>query len=322
MKSYSIGGRRYADPDVISLIFTQDPPLDPRDAVLQKAREVMRLMHSFGSVPKDPVERLRLLASLCGISELLPLTPEQSAGEPRDAFIRCTLSGKLIVYFNTSRPRSRVVFSIAHEIAHTFIQNTSSGSRFRHSCDSGSREANEVERLCDLAASELVMPQVEFQAEAGRLGFELYSVPALMACFGSSYEATTFRLASAHPHRAAAGLLRFRLRLEEERRLNLPVQSSFFGEDVASEVPRAKYRRQSFHTSAAFPGDHLVRWNKSFDESSIVYRLTPELEILSGIEALPNGKRTAGTLQVTRAPYQRAEAHPDCCDLLFLWVGS
>ena len=322
MKSYNIGGHRYTDPDVISLICSTGQLTDPRLTVLQKARDALQLMDAFGSVPKDAIERLRLLASICGISELLPLTPAQSAGEARDAFIFRSLCGSLVVHYNTFRPRSRVIFSIAHEIAHTFIPNSTGGSQFRHSCDSASREANEVERLCDLAASELVMPQLAFRSEADRLGYELYSIPALMACFGSSYEATAFRLASAHPRRAAAGLLRFRLRLAEERLVRTAVQRNIFGDDVTQIAPIPRYRRQSFHTSAAFPGDHLVRWNKSFDNSSIVYTMRPDVEILSGIESLPNGKKSTGLLQVTRAPYQRAEAHPQFGDLLFLWVSN
>jgi hypothetical protein len=87
-------------------------------------------------------------------------------------------------------------------------------------------------------------------------------------------------------------------------------------------TPRERYRRQSFHSSAKFPGDHLVRWNKSFDDSSVVYAIGPNVEILSGIETLPNGQKTTGLLQVTRAPYQRSEAHPVFSDLLFLWTAQ
>lgn len=183
-------------------------------------------------MPKDPFDRLTVLASICGISELLPLTLEQCSDESRDAFSFRSLAGKLVVYYNPFRTRARVVFSIAHEIAHTFIPNSTGGSQFRYSCVAASREANELERLCDLAASELLIPELAFQAEADRVGYDLCNVPALMACFGSSYEATTFRLASAHPHKAAAGLLRCRLRLEEERRVRFSAQGNFFEENL------------------------------------------------------------------------------------------
>ncbi|MGC2332908.1 MAG: ImmA/IrrE family metallo-endopeptidase, partial [Candidatus Acidiferrales bacterium] len=62
-----------------------------------------------------------------------------------------------------SRPASRVAFSIAHEISHAFFPNSVTGARFRSICQSNSKKANELERLCDLGASELLMPLDEFQ---------------------------------------------------------------------------------------------------------------------------------------------------------------
>jgi hypothetical protein len=111
-----------------------------------------------------------------------------------------------------------VAFSIAHEISHTFFPNSITGARFRNICANESKEANELERLCDLGASELLMPTSAFQAAAGSVGFSLSNVPTLMQFFGSSFEATAFRLASAHPGIAIAGLLRYRLRIGDSVR--------------------------------------------------------------------------------------------------------
>ena len=98
-----------------------------------------------------------------------------------------------------------------------FFPNSINGARFRNICASESREANELERLCDLGASELLMPLNEFQRAATTTGYSLSSVPALMEIFGSSFEATVFRLASANPGIAVAGLLQHRLRVGEVR---------------------------------------------------------------------------------------------------------
>ncbi len=106
--------------------------------------------------------------------------------------------------------------SIAHEICHTFIPNTFTGARFRHLCGSGLREANEIERLCYLAASESPMPVEEFTSKADE-SFALKNVERRSSEFGSSFEATIFRLATAHPGVAVAGLLQYRLRKNEER---------------------------------------------------------------------------------------------------------
>ena len=53
MESVSVGGYRYTDPDVISLIFGRGSPVDPRCEVLQKARDALQTMEAFGAVPKE-----------------------------------------------------------------------------------------------------------------------------------------------------------------------------------------------------------------------------------------------------------------------------
>src|SRR5277367_4394872 len=134
----------------------------------------------------------------------------------RDAAVYPTGSGWTILY-NPNRPRPRIVFTVAHEIIHTLFPNSARGARFRSITNPDSREANELERLCDLGAAELVMPMDEFQQQAGGT-YSLSSVDRLAAHFGTSFEATVFRLASAHPRFAVAGLLRYRRRMDEERR--------------------------------------------------------------------------------------------------------
>ena len=191
--------------------------VDPRSSVLTQARKRLQTLNKFHDIPKDPIERLTILASICGIAEVVPMNIEQRSGEKRDAVLVPNVSGGRSIIYNPAVPRGRVAFSIAHEITHTFFPNSLSGARFRNICASESREANELERLCDLGASELLMPLGEFQGAMPGTGFSLSSVSALMEAFGSSFEATAFRLASAHPGLAVSGMLRYRLRVGEER---------------------------------------------------------------------------------------------------------
>ena len=86
--------------------------------------------------------------------------------------------------------------SIAHEVIHTFFPNSINGARFRNICASESREVNEMERLCDLGASELLMPLSDFQRVAAATGYTLSAVSTLMEIFGSSFEATTRQAAA------------------------------------------------------------------------------------------------------------------------------
>ena len=153
-----------------------------------------------------------MIASICGIGSVVPMEMEQQQGEKRDAMLVPDVSGGRSIIYNPTRPAGRVAFSIAHRnFLHLLFPSSIKGARFRNICASDSKEANELETLCNLGASELLMPIEDFQRAAASTGYSLAVVPAMMERFGSSFEATVFRLASAHPGVAVAGLLQYRL---------------------------------------------------------------------------------------------------------------
>ncbi|HEV2495497.1 MAG TPA: ImmA/IrrE family metallo-endopeptidase [Terriglobia bacterium] len=321
MEIIRVGGKRYTDPDILSLIRATGGLVDPRSAVLNQACELTARLRAFDGVPTDALQRLSVLASMVGI-KTVEMNLDQQKKETRDAILLPTADGKRLIIYNPQRPRSRCAFSIAHEIAHTFFPNSVAGARFRGICRSDSKEANELERLCDLGAAELLLPLQEFQ-EAVASEYSLVSVPRLCERFGSSFEATVFRLASAHPGVAVAGLLRHRLRLGEERATSSTLQGSLFSDARStSEIQfEAKYRRQSLHLSAACTDEHAVRWNKSFDRSSVVYRAPLTAGIVSAYETLPSRSGMMGRLEAMRAPYQGGKGDPTFPDVLFLWTA-
>jgi Zn-dependent peptidase ImmA (M78 family) len=321
METVRVGGRKYSDPDVISLIKATGSLVDPRSSVLSQAKALLSRLSHWEEVPEDPFERLRILASLARIT-IEPMDIEQRRKEKRDAILLTTESKRIIAY-NPERPRSRVAFTIAHEIVHTFFPNSSGGARFRSICESTSKEANELERLCDLGASELLMPAADFQkAAAGN--YSLKNVDGLCSIFGSSYEATVFRLATAHPGIAVSGLLRYRVTVKEERRAAQTEQGLLFGKDFGenSQPEQPKYRRQSVYLSDNCEGTMTIRWNKSFDEGSCVYIAGKNGGVHVAQESLPNGSGIRGRLEAVRAPYQREEAHSEFADVLFFWAAA
>jgi Zn-dependent peptidase ImmA (M78 family) len=321
METVRVGGRKYTDPDVISLIKATGSLVDPRSSVLSQARNLLDKLRIFDDIPSEPLKRLTLIASLQGLS-IDTMDTDRQRTEKRDAILLTTRSKRIILY-NPNRPASRVAFSIAHEISHTFFPNSLTGARFRSICHSSSKEANELERLCDLGASELLMPAADFQrAAAGN--YSLQNAEALSSLFGSSYEATVFRLATAHPGIAVSGLLRYRVTVKEQRRATSKEQGLLFGNDPeeVTEVARPKYRRQSVYLSASCGEEFTIRWNKSFDESSSVYTAGTNAGIHFGRQSLPNSSGLTGRLEVIRAPYQREEAHPEFGDVLFFWTPS
>jgi hypothetical protein len=62
------------------------------------------------------------------------------------------------IEFNPTRPRGRVRYSIAHEIAHTFFPDCANQVRNRERHQEGAGDTWQLEALCNIAAAELVMP--------------------------------------------------------------------------------------------------------------------------------------------------------------------
>lgn len=319
METVSIGGRRYSDPDIISLCKQSGGLIDPRWKMVNMARALLEKAHGFSDLPHDRLARLKIIASLNGI-KIAPMAVGQVRRQKRDAVIYPTDSGWTVLY-NPNCLKSRIVFTIGHEIIHTFFPNSRTGVRFRSMTSPGSREDNELELLCHLGASELVMPLDEFQLQArGRFG--LSSVERLGAYFGTSFEATVYRLATAHPGLAVAGMLQYRLTKDEARKLaKSSNQRVLFASNTALEAQPAqrKYRRQSVHLSPACPEDeYTIRFNKSFEPSSIVYKAR-EGGIHTGIEGLPNLANEIGRVEAMLCPYQSDNSHEEFGDVFFFW---
>jgi|HubBroStandDraft_5_1064220.scaffolds.fasta_scaffold28847_5 Zn-dependent peptidase ImmA (M78 family) len=320
METLRIGGRRYSDPDIISLCRQSGELIDPRSTIVNMARALTEKVNGFSGLPSDPLERLKIIASLSRM-KILPMNMDQVRSEKRDAALYPTANGGWTVLYNPNRPKARIIFTIGHEIVHTFFPSSTNGARFRTITNPGSREANELELLCHLGASELVMPLSEFQRHAnGRFG--LSEVERLASFFGTSFEATVYRLATAHPGLAVAGMLQFRLTKDEERRQTKTTnQRALFSNlgTLESQRTERKYRRQSVHLSGACrEEEYTIRFNKSFDSSSVVYTAR-EGEIQSDVESLPNLANVRGRIEAILCPYQGHGADADFGDVFFFW---
>lgn len=75
------------------------------------------------------------------------------------------------IFYNPDLPLPRIIFSIGHEITHSFFPASTTGARFRNLSRKGSKGARELEMLCHAGASELTMPSSEFCAAVKRLQY-------------------------------------------------------------------------------------------------------------------------------------------------------
>jgi hypothetical protein len=105
METIRVGGRRYSDPDVLSLIKATGCLVDPRSSVLTQARKHLHSLKRFDAIPTDPIERLTILASMCGIGEVIPMNLEQRRGEKRDAVLVPDISGGRSIIYNPTAVR-------------------------------------------------------------------------------------------------------------------------------------------------------------------------------------------------------------------------
>ena len=106
-----------------------------------------------------------------------------------------------IAVLNRAHPNTRQAFSLAHEIGHLLLLAQGDAEpKFRSRLGSCTGTAQDpIERICDVLASEMLMPEEPFASVVGKSGWRLSSVSKLKAAFGTSYEATARRLVNLAP---------------------------------------------------------------------------------------------------------------------------
>jgi len=134
----------WTHPSVLSFAGAEDPV----KLINRKAKEiVMRAMQNgWSGPPFNP----RNLADILHID----LVPCSDVVDARIALI----NNKYCIQFNPNRPKSRINFSIAHEIAHTLFNDCRDYIRERKDRALSSAYDWQLEMLCNIAAAEYLMP--------------------------------------------------------------------------------------------------------------------------------------------------------------------
>jgi len=156
---------------------------EPVAAMEAKAKNVVlhAMEKGWTGPPFDPVQ----LAEMLGIKV-------SATSEVEDA--RTISDGKrgLHIQYNPNRPRGRIRFSIAHEIAHSFFPDCHEQVRYRKKPDTASDEW-QLESLCNIGASELVMP-IGSNPDFHDDDISIHQVLSLRKQFDVSTEALLIRL--------------------------------------------------------------------------------------------------------------------------------
>ena len=145
-------------------------------------------------------DHLQRFAGELGIKRLLtrPLNGFQNQDPGVDAMLVPLPNGYSVV-INQNAPRTRQLYSLAHELGHIMILETKTcveepkrSTRYRSS-STLAREKKAEERLCDEIAAELLMPEKMFGGKMSELGQSLEHLPILARFFGTSMTATGIR---------------------------------------------------------------------------------------------------------------------------------
>lgn len=171
---------KWTNPSVLAFAQGQDPV----EMMERAAREVALAAMDEGwtGPPFDPLN----LAERRGLKI-------DARGDIPDARLIPTAYGSVLQY-NPTRPRGRLRFSIAHEIAHTLFPDHDEQVRNRLTHDTYARGDNwQLEVLCNIGAAELLMPAGSFSDWAKETP-SIQKVMDLRKQFNVSVEACIIRL--------------------------------------------------------------------------------------------------------------------------------
>jgi O-acetyl-ADP-ribose deacetylase (regulator of RNase III) len=167
---------------------------DPVNHMEAKARELaLKAMDDgWDGPPYDPLALARWIK-----------LPVEARADIPDARTVPTADGKLLLEYNPMRPRGRLRFSIAHEIAHTLFADCAAEVRNRGSNSFVAPDNWQLEVLCNIGAAELLMPLGSFSELAGE-ELSIKSAGELRKRFDISMEACLIRLVKLARTRCAA----------------------------------------------------------------------------------------------------------------------
>ncbi len=177
----TIRDQKWTNPSVLQFAGDRNPV----STIIQHAREIVidAIDAGWAGPPFDPLE----------LADYLKLEVV-ARDDVRDARTVPIGRSQLHIEFNPNRPRGRVRFSLAHEIAHTLFPDCASYVRNRGEHLNRASDEWQLEALCNIAAAEFLMPAIRLpQFREQYLSID--SVIALRSEFDVSAEALLIRIA-------------------------------------------------------------------------------------------------------------------------------
>ena len=246
-------GHEWTNQSVIGL-FGQ---ADPIGSVTQLARQVVldAIENRWNGPPYDPFQLAHLLK--------IPVTPRNDVLDARTVPIG---SQAVRIEFNPSRPRGRMRFSIAHEIAHTLFPDCAETARHRASVSELPSDEWQLELLCNVAAAEFLMP-VGTATDLRTEPVDIKNVLRLRNRYDVSTEAILLRMAklTSEPCAVFAAAREPGSEAPDPYRLDYSVSSPAMPYALPSGI-RIRNTVMSRCTAVGYTDEGIERWSPSIPD--------------------------------------------------------
>jgi Zn-dependent peptidase ImmA (M78 family) len=242
---------------------------DPAAAIRLKAQELIGLyVASFGE-PTMPIS-VDVLASLRGIAR----SDELPVHSP-DAELVPDGSGGVKMRVNPDLPETRQRFSVSHEVSHTFFPDYTTKAWCRTDARHRDREDPDqyLEMLCDIGATELLLPQPWFSTDAAAVT-DASGLVQLATRYHASREATMRRFAETSAEPVAAVFFSWKLKPTQKGTVGRQEQGNLFAVTPEEEIRSAlRLRIEYTATSEAFKAEgHFLPKDKSVENDGPLYQ--------------------------------------------------
>ncbi|MDE0635329.1 MAG: ImmA/IrrE family metallo-endopeptidase [Candidatus Poribacteria bacterium] len=289
-KIIKVGNKYYSHNSVVRLIecyseISQDPEKIIRKLAQEKLTEARDIAETMGISWDGPPFNPQVLASILGI----PCEKSDELTHSEDAELHPAENGRMVIRYNPKKPKARQNFSIAHEIAHTLFPGYQNQYKARHRSGKFDPE-NRVEFLCDIGASEIIMPTPEFDLDVKSRGVSLKSLQELSKLYEVSLEAAANRMVTTDIQPCALVVLGYSHKPTEKSEIErLEYQQNLFsGYDL--EPPPMKLRVQYSVRSKRFSS--YIPKHKSIKESSPLHEVSVSSKPFQGDTVLNLEKTT------------------------------
>jgi Zn-dependent peptidase ImmA (M78 family) len=233
----------------------------PVQAIRLKARAAVEQFCAVFGQPTMPLD-IDALASFLGIAQ-----SQDAPLHSDDAELVPVENGRVAMRVNPDRPETRKRFSMAHEVSHTFFPHYQLKLWCRTDARLRRRENPDdlLEMLCDIGASELVMPLPWFAHDAATVttGAELLE---LAKKYNASCEATLRRFVETSERNLQAVFFSWKLKPTEKWKLNTR-QQRLFGASGDGQ-PVRKLRIDYSIPSPSADGGYFLPPDKSVEHAA------------------------------------------------------